>query len=217
MRRANSPELFPVLIGAGLTLRELQEDDLQARFARLSDREAAALTGDPVATSFDVVMEGLVHHRRAFAEHRVIRWEIVPDEEGVSVGTIGLVGSAAHFDALDDANPHRTIRCKMLDRVSVRTAEFEPVFPFYTELNSMQEWAERIRIRSTSSHSSLVRSMTLSSPVHPMVPVSALLRPMNSNDVSRCIAWPGNRPPASHSSGIWQDVLLMRYSIPNLI
>jgi RimJ/RimL family protein N-acetyltransferase len=87
----NFPSRFPVLHGEGLTLRELVEDDLPAWLARLSDAEAAALAGDPVATSMKNVVEGLDHHRDAFRERSGLRWAIVPDELSASVGSIGFV------------------------------------------------------------------------------------------------------------------------------
>jgi ribosomal-protein-alanine N-acetyltransferase len=86
------PSEFPVLSAEGITLRELTEDDLPAWFERLADREAAALAGDPVATSMDVVVDGLAHHRRAFQERTGLRWAIAPDDLPVSVGSIGFVG-----------------------------------------------------------------------------------------------------------------------------
>jgi len=84
------PDRCPVLSGEGLTLRELSAEDLPAWFERLSDSEAATLAGDPIATSFDAVVRGLEYHRGAFLSKEGIRWSIVPDELGVSVGTIGL-------------------------------------------------------------------------------------------------------------------------------
>jgi len=84
------PDVFPVLRGEGLTLRELAEPDLPAWLARLSDAEAAALAGDPVATSMQVVVDGLAHHRAAFRAKEALRWAIVPDEVGASVGTVGF-------------------------------------------------------------------------------------------------------------------------------
>ncbi len=91
------PDVFPVLRGARLTLREMREEDLAAWFARLSDREAAALAGDPVATSMQVVVDGLAYHREAFRTKEGLRWSIVPNDVGGSVGTIG-------FGSLDEAN-----------------------------------------------------------------------------------------------------------------
>jgi ribosomal-protein-alanine N-acetyltransferase len=84
------PDRFPVLRGYGLTLRELAEEDLPAWFGRLSDPEAAALAGDPVATSMQDAIEGLRHHRNAFRNKEGLRWAIVPDQLGVSVGSIGF-------------------------------------------------------------------------------------------------------------------------------
>ncbi len=85
------PSEFPVLHGCGLTLRELTEDDLPAWFERLSDAEAAGLAGDPVATSIQVAVDGLAHHLEAFRKREALRWSIVPDDSGRSVGSIGLV------------------------------------------------------------------------------------------------------------------------------
>jgi ribosomal-protein-alanine N-acetyltransferase len=84
------PDLFPILRGEGLLLRELSEADLPAWFARLSDAESAALAGDPVASSIEAAFEGLRHHREAFRNKEGLRWAIVPDALGVSVGSIGL-------------------------------------------------------------------------------------------------------------------------------
>lgn len=84
------PDEFPVLRREGLTLRELSEEDLPAWFGRLSDAEAAALAGDPVATSMQDVIDGLEFHRKAFREKEGLRWSIVPDEVGGSVGSIGF-------------------------------------------------------------------------------------------------------------------------------
>lgn len=84
------PNRFPILHGDGLLLRELGEADLPAWFARLSDAAAVALAGDPVATSIEAAFEGLRHHREAFRNKEALRWAIVPEPLGVSVGSIGL-------------------------------------------------------------------------------------------------------------------------------
>ena len=91
------PDEFPVLRHNGLLLREMNESDLPAWYARLTDAESAALAGDPVATSIRDVETGLAHHRKAFREKNGIRWAIVPDELGTSVGSVG-------FDNFDEAN-----------------------------------------------------------------------------------------------------------------
>jgi len=91
------PDVFPVLKGGGLTLREMREEDLPAWFARLSDPEAAALAGDPIATSIQAAVDGLAFHREAFRTKEGLRWSIVPDDVAASVGTIG-------FGTLDQAN-----------------------------------------------------------------------------------------------------------------
>ncbi len=88
------PDEFPVLRHNGLLLREMNESDLPAWYARLTDAESAALAGDPVATSIRDVEAGLAHHRKAFREKNGIRWAIVPDELGTSVGSFGF----ANFD-----------------------------------------------------------------------------------------------------------------------
>ena len=85
------PSEFPVLHGCGLSLRELTQDDLPAWFERLSDAEAAGLAGDPVATSMQVAADGLAHHLEAFRRREALRWSIVPDHQGRSVGSVGLV------------------------------------------------------------------------------------------------------------------------------
>jgi RimJ/RimL family protein N-acetyltransferase len=88
------PRHFPVLQGHGLTLRELVEDDLPAWLERRRDPEAAALAGDPPVSSMTELREGLEHHHNAFRSQEAIRWAIVPEAVGRSVGTIGLL----HFD-----------------------------------------------------------------------------------------------------------------------
>jgi len=84
------PDSLPTLSGGGLTLRELAEEDLPAWFGRLSDPEAATLAGDPVATSMQDVIDGLAFHQKAFRRKEGVRWAIVPDELGTSVGSIGF-------------------------------------------------------------------------------------------------------------------------------
>jgi ribosomal-protein-alanine N-acetyltransferase len=86
------PDVFPELRGDGVWLRALSEDDLPAWYGRLTDVEAAALAGDPLATSMQTVIDGLAFHRNAFRTKQAIRWSIVPDIVGESVGTIGLGG-----------------------------------------------------------------------------------------------------------------------------
>ncbi len=92
MSYAPFPDRFPRLREDGLLLRELGEQDLPAWFERLSDEEAAELAGDPVATSMQVLDDGLAHHRKAFREQAGLRWAIVPDDPGTSIGSIGFVG-----------------------------------------------------------------------------------------------------------------------------
>ncbi len=90
------PDQFPTLHGDGLTLRELSEEDLRAWFGRLSDARAVALAGDPVATSMEDVIEGLQHHGNAFRRKEGLRWAIVPDSLGTSVGSIGFDDFSQH-------------------------------------------------------------------------------------------------------------------------
>lgn len=87
---AKIPDVFPELRGGGVFLRAMDETDLPAWYARLTDPEAAAMAGDPVATSMQATVDGLVHHRRAFAQKDAIRWAIVPEKLGTSVGSFGL-------------------------------------------------------------------------------------------------------------------------------
>ncbi len=84
------PNEVPVLRGDGIMLRELGEEDLPAWFKRLSDREAATLAGDPIPSSIQEVRGHLEHHRKALRAKEGLRWAIVPDEVGESVGSIGL-------------------------------------------------------------------------------------------------------------------------------
>jgi ribosomal-protein-alanine N-acetyltransferase len=84
------PDEVPILSGEGIALRELSEEDLPAWFQRLSDPEAAALAGDPVPSSMREVVGHLEHHRKAFTAKEGLRWAIVPEGIGASVGSIGL-------------------------------------------------------------------------------------------------------------------------------
>jgi len=84
------PDEFPNLWGDGLELRELCEADLPAWFERASDPAAADLAGDQVATSMDAMIAGLARHRAAFRERSGLRWAIVPDDLGASVGSVGF-------------------------------------------------------------------------------------------------------------------------------
>ena len=92
------PDRFPILRAGGLTLREMCEDDLPAWFGRLSDSEAARLAGDPVATSMQLVIDGLADHRKAFRSKEGLRWAIVPGGEDQSSGSIGSIG-LGEFDS----------------------------------------------------------------------------------------------------------------------
>ena len=97
MRYERIPDTLPILSGEGLTLRELTEADLPAWFGRRTDTEAAALAGDSIATSMQDIVNSLEFHRGAFRARESLRWAIVPNEFGESVGTIGL----AAFDQTD--------------------------------------------------------------------------------------------------------------------
>ncbi len=90
MNNQTIPDRFPVLADNGLVLRELTEADLPAWFARLSDSDAAALAGDPVATSMNNVIEGLKYHQQAFREKEGLRWAIALDPQQPGVGSIGF-------------------------------------------------------------------------------------------------------------------------------
>ena len=91
------PVVFPVLHNKGITLRELAEIDLPAWFERLTDSESATLAGDPIANSMQDVIDGLEYHRHAFHTKKGLRWAIVPDHIGISVGSVGFNG----FDLLN--------------------------------------------------------------------------------------------------------------------
>lgn len=93
------PTVFPVLHYEGITLRELTDIDLPAWFKRLTDSEAAGLAGDPIAESMEEVISGLEYHQFGFRFKKSIRWAIVPDDIGESVGTVGFNS----FDTEDDS------------------------------------------------------------------------------------------------------------------
>ena len=84
------PDEFPRLESSELKLRELSEEDLPAWFARLRDAQAATLAGDPVAENMQTVRDALAHHQRAFRNKEGLRWSVVPQSVGSSVGTIGF-------------------------------------------------------------------------------------------------------------------------------
>jgi ribosomal-protein-alanine N-acetyltransferase len=95
------PTVFPVLNGEGITLRELTDVDLPAWFKRLTDPEAAELAGDPIAESMEDVISGLEYHAIGFRFKESIRWAIVPDDIGESVGTIGFNSFNPDHDSAD--------------------------------------------------------------------------------------------------------------------
>lgn len=84
------PDAVPELLGDTVYLRELTEVDLPAWFARASDRESAAMAGDPVPESMAVGYRLLERNRERFREQTGIRWAIVPMGATDSVGSIGL-------------------------------------------------------------------------------------------------------------------------------
>jgi RimJ/RimL family protein N-acetyltransferase len=84
------PDAVPELVGDGIRLRELTEDDVPGWFARASDPESAALAGDPIPESIDMGVRWLQGHRDRFRQQTGIRWAIVPERSTESVGTIGL-------------------------------------------------------------------------------------------------------------------------------
>lgn len=93
------PTVFPVLHSEGITLRELTDIDLPAWFERLTDSEAADLAGDPIAESMEEVINGLEYHKFGFRFKKSLRWAIVPDDIGESVGTVGFNS----FDPADNS------------------------------------------------------------------------------------------------------------------
>ena len=95
------PTVFPVLHGEGITLRELTDADLPAWLKRLTDPEAAELAGDPIAESMEDVISGLEYHAIGFRFKESIRWAIVPDDIGESVGTIGFNSFNPDKDSAD--------------------------------------------------------------------------------------------------------------------
>ncbi len=123
MRWPLIPDEFPKLEGDRLELRALGDEDLSAWFARLADNEAAALAGDPVATSIDDTRRSLRYHQRAFRAKEGIRWAIVPQGRSASVGTIGLADfgvdtrSAALGGAIGRADWSRGIATRATVRV----------------------------------------------------------------------------------------------------
>jgi len=89
------PSAVPVLAGGAVRLRALTEDDIPGWFARASDAESAALSGDPIPHSVASGTAWLRRHAEAFREGRGIRWAIVPAAADNSLGTIGLAITSA--------------------------------------------------------------------------------------------------------------------------
>jgi len=81
---------MPELAGDGVRLRELTEEDVPGWFARASDPESSALSGDPIPPSIEEGVRWLQRHRERFHLRTGIRWAIVPKGSTESVGTIGL-------------------------------------------------------------------------------------------------------------------------------
>jgi len=84
------PSTFPELRGASLRLREPNESDIPAWYARATDAESADLAGDPVPASIAMGAAWLQRQRDHFRQGTGIRWAIVPAGSPVSVGTIAL-------------------------------------------------------------------------------------------------------------------------------
>jgi ribosomal-protein-alanine N-acetyltransferase len=80
----------PLLRTERLLLRPPEERDIPAWFARATDREAAALAGDPVPDRVDAGAAWLARSRRDAAEGRRLQWSI--DHPGVAdgIGTVSL-------------------------------------------------------------------------------------------------------------------------------
>ena len=86
----NFPDEVPGLIAEGVRLRELTEDDIPGWFARASDAESSALSGDPIPESIEMGVRWLQRHRERFRQQTGIRWAILANGSTESVGTIGL-------------------------------------------------------------------------------------------------------------------------------
>jgi ribosomal-protein-alanine N-acetyltransferase len=86
----NFPDSVPVLNGELVYLRELDQSDIPAWFARATDIESADLAGDPVPDSIALGSQWLDRHKDRFHRHAAIRWAIVPRGSTESIGTVGL-------------------------------------------------------------------------------------------------------------------------------
>ncbi len=85
------PLRVPELRSAGILLREMNQEDVPAWYARLLEPEARTLAGDPEPNSIEQVHDWLRHHHAAFKSKSGIRWAIQIDRVAESVGSIGLV------------------------------------------------------------------------------------------------------------------------------
>jgi len=91
----NFPKRVPQLATDTLTLREMTEEDVPAWFERASDPESSRLSGDPIPESVDVCRGWLEVHRDLFRRRKGIRWAVVPEPAGASVGSIGFSNISA--------------------------------------------------------------------------------------------------------------------------
>lgn len=85
-------EEFPVLETARFVLRELRADDAEAMYGYFSDPEVMKYYDLETFTEQEQAQAMLARHAKGYAEHRRIRWAIVPkaDEQGRMIGTIGF-------------------------------------------------------------------------------------------------------------------------------
>jgi ribosomal-protein-alanine N-acetyltransferase len=81
---------FPELSSDGLLLREFDEADVPAWFARASNPRSSDLSGDPIPESIDTVFAWLERQRERYRRGEGLRWAIVPRGARDSVGGIGL-------------------------------------------------------------------------------------------------------------------------------
>lgn len=80
----------PVLRTKRLVLRSPDERDIPAWFARATDREAAALAGDPIPADIAEGAEWLARSRRRAAAGERLLWSIDYPHGADSIGTISL-------------------------------------------------------------------------------------------------------------------------------
>jgi ribosomal-protein-alanine N-acetyltransferase len=83
------PDVFPVLQAPGIVLREIGPEDGDAWYRRLNDPESLRLTADEPVESremVDVLIRGM---GEGFRDKEIIRWAIVLEDSGESVGSVG--------------------------------------------------------------------------------------------------------------------------------